>query len=57
MRPRKITPSKIAPRKIAPKGNCPQENYLPSPAELPPMKFSCEFFLIYSFYFYENFRP
>ena len=49
---RKNAPGKNAPRKIRPP---PQENY--PPGKLSPMKFLCEFFLISSFYFYDNFRP
>ena len=42
--PRKLPLGKLPPRKVAPE-------------KLSPMNFFCEFFLISSFCFYENFRP
>ena len=49
--PRKLTPGKLPPRKLH-SGKLPNEK-LPQ----PPIKFFCGFFLISSFYFYDNFRP
>ena len=53
---RKNAPGKMSPRKLPPRKLSPSWKIAP-PGKLPPIKLFCEFFLISSFYFYDNFRP
>ena len=59
---RKNAPGKNPSPERCPPGNCSLKNYPPPPrkfstGKLSPMEPFCEFFLISSFCFYENFRP
>ena len=55
--PGKNAPGKMSPRKLPPRKLSPSRKIAPPPGKLPPINFFCEFFLISSFYFYDNFRP